>query len=59
MGRKKVNKQHERTVGRIGSAKNHSYYVTLPINFVRALNWSEGKSVTVKKVGNKIHLIAS
>jgi len=59
MGRKKLNKQYTRIIGKIGSAKNHSYYVTLPINFVRSLNLSEGKKITVKKVGNKIHIISN
>lgn len=56
MGRKKINKEYKRTIGKIGSPKNHSYYVTLPISFVRNLNWSEGKQVTVKKIGRKVHI---
>ena len=56
MGRKKVAKQYTRTVGKIGTKQNHSYYVTLPIRFARSLGWHEGKKVTVKKVGGKIHI---
>lgn len=56
MGRKKVVKQYVRKVGKIGSRQNHSYYVTLPIAFVRSLGWREGQKVVVKKVGTKVHV---
>lgn len=56
MGRKKIAKQYIRKVGKIGSSQNHSYYVTLPIAYVRSLGWREGQKVVVKKVGSKIHI---
>ena len=58
MGRKKVTKQYVRTVGKIGTKQNHSFYVTLPIRFARSLGWNEGQKVIVKKVGTKIHIIS-
>lgn len=59
MGRKKINKSYQRTLGKIGSPANHSYYVTLPIGFIRGLKWKEGQQLTIKKVGSKIHITNS
>lgn len=56
MARKKSSKSYVRKVGKIGSVKNHSYYVTLPVEYVRGLNWREGQKVQIKRVGSKLHL---
>lgn len=59
MPRKKELKESTRSLGRIGSEKNHSYYVTIPIDFIRGLGWEDGQKLTVKRVGKKIHIISS
>ncbi|HEX9679427.1 MAG TPA: hypothetical protein VGA08_02290 [Candidatus Saccharimonadales bacterium] len=57
MGRRKINKQYIRKIGKIGSQKNHSYYVTLPVAYIRSLGWREGQKIVVKKVGAKVSLL--
>lgn len=56
MARKKSSKSYVRKIGKIGSIKNHSYYVTLPVEFVRGLNWREGQRLSIKRVGAKLHI---
>jgi hypothetical protein len=56
MARKKTAKNYIRKIGKIGSVKNHSYYVTLPVEFVRGLNWREGQRLNIKRVGSKLHI---
>jgi len=56
MAKKKAAKQYTRKVGKIGSRSNHSYYVTLPIAYIRNLGWREGQKVIVKRVGTKLHI---
>ena len=57
MATKKNPKSFVRKIGKIGTDKNHSYYVTIPISFIRGLKWREGQKVVVKRVGKKIHII--
>lgn len=57
MRSKKTTKPYTRKLGRIGSEQNHSFYITLPIKYIRALKWGEGQKVIVKKVGQKLHII--
>ncbi len=57
MPTKKSPSSYTRKLGKIGTDKNHSYYVTIPINFVRKLGWREGQKLVIKRVGRKIHLI--
>lgn len=56
MARKKTPKVYVRKIGKIGSVSNHSYYVTLPVDFVRGLNWREGQKLSIKRVGAKLHI---
>lgn len=56
MARKKTTAHYVRKIGKIGSVKNHSYYVTLPVEFVRGLNWREGQRLSIKRVGSKLHI---
>lgn len=58
MSRKKLVKSSIRKLGKIGTASNHSYYVTIPIEFIRALDWREGNKVLVKRVGKKVHILS-
>ena len=46
-----------RKLGKIGSKKSHSYYVTIPMDYVKAAGWREGQSLTIKKSGRKSRLI--
>jgi bifunctional DNA-binding transcriptional regulator/antitoxin component of YhaV-PrlF toxin-antitoxin module len=57
MARKKLSKQYVRKVGKIGNEKNFSYYLTLPKEYVRNLDWREGQKIVIKKVGTKLHVI--
>jgi len=59
MGRKKINKSYTRKLGKIGSPTNHSFYVTLPISFIRGLKWKEAQQLKIKKVGSKVHITSS
>lgn len=46
-----------RKLGKIGSAKNYSYYVTLPMDFVKELGWKDGQKLAIRKPGKKQRLI--
>lgn len=59
MAQKKQSKESLRKIGKIGTEKNHSFYLTLPMEFVKALGWQEGKKVTVRRVGKKLHIVDS
>lgn len=54
MSREKLSKRYVRKLGKIGSATNHSYYVTIPIEFVRNLSWRDNQRLIVKKRGSKL-----
>jgi hypothetical protein len=54
--KKTPGQSYVRKIGKIGSVKNHSYYVTLPVDFVRGLNWREGQRLSIKRVGIKLHI---
>ena len=56
MGRKKIKKLYTRKLGRIGTNDNHSYYVTIPMSFVKSLALKQGQTLKIKKVGTKLHL---
>ena len=47
MPRQESGQENIRKLGRTGSPENPSYYVTLPINFIRNLNWRDGQKVVV------------
>ena len=52
-GRKNVT-NHARTLGKTGNVDSPSYFLTIPIELVRAMEWSEGQRVHVKKSRGKI-----
>ncbi|MDX1765560.1 MAG: hypothetical protein R3313_01255 [Candidatus Saccharimonadales bacterium] len=54
MAREKLNKRHIRKLGKIGSATNYSYYVTLPIENVRDLGWRDNQKLVVRKRGRQL-----
>lgn len=56
MGRTSLSRRHIRKLGTIGNSAQPSYYITLPIQFVRDVGWGSGESVKVKKHGNKLIL---
>lgn len=43
-----------RKLGTTGNADSPSYYVTLPINLIRQLQWKDGQKLVVKKSRNKL-----
>lgn len=57
MAQEKPFKESTRKIGKIGTARNHSFYLTLPMNFVKQLGWREGEKVTVRRVGKKLHIL--
>ncbi|MCG2693719.1 AbrB/MazE/SpoVT family DNA-binding domain-containing protein [Candidatus Parcubacteria bacterium] len=38
----------------LSKAGGHSYYIVLPVDFVRELNWRERQKLVINKTGNKI-----
>lgn len=48
MPRQEAGQENVRKLGRTGSPSNPSYYVTLPIEFVRNLGWRDGQKVSIK-----------
>lgn len=52
--RQRLNRRHIRKLGKTGNSSSPSYYVTLPINIVRALNWRDGQKIVIKKSRNKV-----
>ena len=54
-GRKKIT-NHRRTLGKTGNVDSPSYFLTIPIDLVRAMKWNEGQRISVKKSRGKIVL---
>ncbi len=54
MGGRKTITDHTRIVGKTGNVDSPSYYLTIPIEIVRAMNWREGQHVRVKKSRGKV-----
>jgi len=50
MARRNINDENIRNIQR----SKRSYYVTLPIEYVRKLGWREQQKVVVKKLGKKL-----
>jgi hypothetical protein len=50
MGRRKVFDEDIRNIQK----SKRSYYITLPIQYVRDLKWRETQKVVVKKAGKKL-----
>lgn len=43
-----------RKIGKTGNSDSPSYFITLPIEIVRAMGWSVGHEVIVKKSRGKV-----
>lgn len=54
MARQSLENRNIRKLGKTGNAKSPSYYVTIPVDLVRGLNWKEGQKVVVKRSRQKI-----
>ena len=50
MGRREIFDEDVRNIQK----SKRSYYITLPIRYVRELNWRETQKVVVKKEGKKL-----
>lgn len=54
MARRSINKRNIRKLGTIGNASQPSYYVTLPIEFIRGLGWKSTQRLNIRKHGSKL-----
>lgn len=54
MARQKSSKRHLRKVGKTGNVDSPSYFVTIPIDIMRAMGWYEGKQLVVRKSRGKV-----
>lgn len=54
MGGRKAITTHKRKIGKTGNVDSPSYFITLPIEVVRALSWREGQTVQIKKSRGKV-----
>ena len=54
MSKRSFNKRNVRKLGTIGNASQPSYYVTLPIDFIRNLGWDSAQEVKIRKHGKKL-----
>lgn len=48
MPRQEAGQENVRKLGRTGSSSSPSYYVTLPIEFIRRLSWRDGQKVVIQ-----------
>lgn len=46
-----------RKLGKIGGKKNHSYYITIPMDYVKAAGWREGQKLIIKKSARKPKIV--
>ncbi len=54
MARQSHEDKNVRKLGKTGNVNSPSYYVTIPVDLVRGLNWKEGQKVVVKRSRQKI-----
>jgi len=54
MARQSLENKNVRKLGKTGNVNSPSYYVTLPVDLVRGLDWKEGQKVIVKRSRSKI-----
>jgi antitoxin component of MazEF toxin-antitoxin module len=54
MARQSLEDRNIRKLGKTGNVNSPSYYVTLPVDLVRGLNWADGQKVVVKRSRQKI-----
>ncbi|TSA45355.1 hypothetical protein D4R51_01980 [bacterium] len=50
MARRRISEENIRSIQK----SKRSYYITLPIEYVRDLGWGEGRQVLVEKIGRKL-----
>lgn len=51
---RRISKHRIRKLGTIGNAAQPSFYLTLPIEYVRSLGWQSSQQLTVRKHGRKL-----
>ena len=54
MGGRKSVTNHIRKLGKTGNVDSPSYFVTIPIELVRSMEWGEGQQVHIKRSRGKI-----
>jgi len=54
MGGRKSKTNHIRKIGKTGNVDSPSYFLTIPIELVRDMAWTEGQEVSVKRSRGKI-----
>ena len=54
MGGRKSITNHIRKLGKTGNVDSPSYFITIPIDIVRAMEWGDSQSVRVKKSRGKV-----
>jgi hypothetical protein len=54
MARQNIDNKNVRKLGKTGNANSPSFYVTLPVDIVRGMNWGEGQKVIIKRSRQKI-----
>lgn len=54
MSKRGFSKRNVRKLGTIGNASQPSFYVTLPIDFIRNLGWDASQEVKIRKHGKKL-----
>lgn len=46
-----------RKLGKIGGKNNYSYYITLPMDYVKAAGWREGQKLVIQKSARRPRII--
>ena len=54
MGGKKSITNHHRKLGKTGNVDSPSYFITIPIEIVRAMGWADSQTLQVKKSRGKV-----
>lgn len=54
MGGKKTITNHTRKLGKTGNVDSPSYFITIPIELVRSMEWQDGQVLHVKRSRGKI-----
>ena len=54
MARQSYEDKNVRKLGKTGNVNSPSYYVTIPVDLIRGLDWKEGQKVIVKRSRQKI-----
>lgn len=54
MGGRKSTTNHIRKLGKTGNVDSPSYFITIPIDIVRSMEWAESQNVRVKRSRGKV-----